>query len=180
MFTLRCTQKLLARLKLRPEELKTQEALTPTTALGDWYAHLLLIERQHLVMLVSEPTRLCLLTTAKDPQRLPERFESTLFVALETLDIAPEAIERERREMQALRYGVTTGTAPGRSVLGSMNDYTNVLCYGDFLVKSLAEWNTYFLDWMCGPLDYKHPGDVARQRLLDKLLEPDASASSSR
>lgn len=54
MFTLRCTQKLLQRMRLDVSDLRGAMTPEPTTALGDWYAHLLIIQRQHLVMLVSD------------------------------------------------------------------------------------------------------------------------------
>jgi hypothetical protein len=167
MLTLRCTHKLLARLKRSPKEFQAAEPVPPTAALGDWYAHVLLIERQHLMMLVSEPTRLCVMTTARDSERLPARFLPALVAVLETLDLPPTLIERECHEMREMCYGVTTGTPQGRSVLGSMNDYANVLRYGDFSGKTLPEWNLYFRDWLCGPLGYERPGAVARQRLLE-------------
>ena len=52
MFTLRCTKKLLTRMKVRPD-------LRPplsTTKLGDWYADVLNLGRERLVLCVSELT----------------------------------------------------------------------------------------------------------------------------
>ena len=165
MFTLRCTQKLLGRMRLTPADLKGVETQEPTTALGDWYAHLLLIQRQHLVLLVSDRSRLCVLTTARDIDRLTQRFDSALFDLLRAINISEEAIALEQREMGQMCYGLTTERPNGRSVLGSIKDYANVLKYGDMMERSLFDWNLYFSDWICGPLDYQHPADVARQLL---------------
>ena len=66
MVTLRCTQKLLKRMHLKVEDLRSTVPVEPTNALGDWYANLLIIERQHLVILVSARSRLCVLVYARD------------------------------------------------------------------------------------------------------------------
>ena len=165
MFTLRCTQKLLKRRHLTPADLKGTETPEPTTALGDWYAHLLLIQRQHLVMLVSDRARLCVLTTARDIDRLTQRFDSALIELLRAIDISEEAIALEQRAMGQMCYGLTTERPIGRSILGSIKDFTNALQYGDITERSLFDWNLYFSDWRCGPLDYKHPADVSRHLL---------------
>ena len=114
MFTIRCTQKLLKRMRLTLADLKGAETSEPTTALGDWYAHLLLIQRQHLVMLVSDRSRLCVLTTARDMDRGAERFDSAL-------------IALEQQAMSQMCYGLTTERLIGCSVLGSIKDYANAL-----------------------------------------------------
>lgn len=166
LYTWRCTQKLLARLKLDAKALKATEAVPPTTALGDWYAHLLIVQRQHLVIVVNERSRLCILTTAKDIARLPQRFEEALFSTLQSAGIPEEALLQERSAMAEAHYSVTTGTPNGRSVLGSIRDYTTPLEYGDFTERTLEEWNLYFTNWICGPLGYGHPKDVAKEWLL--------------
>lgn len=63
MFTLRCTAKLLARLKASP----VVEMGTPTSRLGDWYAHLLFTRPTQLVLCVSERTLLSVLILACVP-----------------------------------------------------------------------------------------------------------------
>ena len=173
MFTLRCTQKLLGRMRQAPADLKGTQTPEPTTALGDWYGHLLLIQRHHLVMLVSDRSRLCVLTTARDMDRLPQRFDYALIELLCAIDISEDAIALEQRAMGQMCYGLTTEKPIGRSVLGSIKDFTNALQYGDITERSLFDWNLYFSDWMCGPLDYQHPADVARQ-LLEAAVSPQA------
>jgi hypothetical protein len=169
MLTLRCTQKLLKRIRLNVADLKGTVTLEPTTALGDWYANLLLIQRQQLVMLVSERSRLCVLTTARDMDRLRQRFEHALMDLLRDIDIPEEALLRESGAMERMCYGLTTGTSTGRSVLGSINDYTNALQNSDLDERSLHDWNVYFSHWICGPLGYAHPSEVARRLLEDTL-----------
>lgn len=171
MYTLRCTQKLLMRLKLDAKALKVAEAPPSTNALGDWYAHLLIIERQHLVMVVNERSRLCILTTAKDIAGLPQRFEEALFTTLQATGIPEEALLQERKAMAEVHYAVTTGTPNGRSVLGSIRDYTTPLEYGDFKGRTLEEWNLHFTDWICGPLGYARPINVAKEHLIKAFAE---------
>ena len=54
MFTLRCTKKLLTRLKVKPD----LQPPPSTTKLGDWYADTLNLGRERLVLCVSELTLL--------------------------------------------------------------------------------------------------------------------------
>jgi hypothetical protein len=166
MYTLRCTQKLLKRMRLTVADLRGAEIPEPTTALGDWYANLLLIQRQHMVMLVSDRSRLCVLVPARDIDRLRARFEHALMELLRDLDVPEEALVREGQAMGQMCYGLTT--APnGRSVLGSMNDYTNALQYSDMGDRTLSEWNLYFSEWISGPLDYGHPSEAAKRLLME-------------
>lgn len=167
MVTLRCTQKLLKRMHLKVDDLRDTVAVEPSNALGDWYANLLIVERQHLVMFVSARSRLCLLVYARDIDRLRKRFEDALTEVLQSLQIPEEAIQRELNATSRLCYGLTTGTPEGRSVLGSIIDFTKVLQYMGLGEQSLPEWNLYFTEWICKPLDYENPGEMALQ-----LLEP--------
>lgn len=175
MFTLRCTRKLLIRMHRSAADLKGRAQAEPTTALGDWYANLLLVQRQHLVLLVNERSRLLVLTPAKNNDRLQPRFQEALQELLRAIGVPDAAIAREIREMETMDYGLTTDGAQGRSVLGSMNDYTYALCNSELAEQSLSEWNLHFSTWICGPLGYGHPAEAAR-RLLDEALsrEPDA------
>lgn len=183
MYTLRSTQKLLGGKFLIPEKSTSSEALPTTTALGDWYAHRLIIERQHLAMCVSAHSRLCVLTTARDLEQLPQRLYYSLVDLLRVLDVPAEtltedAIARERHEMQQMRFSPTTGTPDGRNVLGTINDYSRALCYAGLEGRSLAEWNLHFSKWICGPLGNKYPREAAA-RLLQDALTQDALSTSS-
>jgi hypothetical protein len=150
---------------LTTNDLRDTVTVEPTNALGDWYANLLIIERQHLVMFVSARSRLCILVYARDIHRLTKRFEDALIEVLKALQISEEVIQRELNAMTGLCYGLTTGTSEGRSVLGSMNDFMRPLEHAGLKDRSLYDWNLYFTEWMCGPLGYKYPGEVARHLL---------------
>jgi len=175
MVTLRCTQKLLKRMHLTVDDLRDTVAVEPTNALGDWYANLLIVERQHLVMFVSARSRLCVLVYARDIDRLRKRFEDALTELLQVLQISEEAIQRELNATSRLCYGLTTATPEGRSVLGSINDFTKILQYMGLEGRSLYDWNLYFTTWVCGPLGYKYPGEMARQ-LLDPPTQPEPAS----
>lgn len=167
MFTLRCTQKLLQRMRLDASDLRGAVTHEPTTALGDWYAHLLIIQRQHLVMLVSDRSRLCILTTARDMDRLPQRFHTALDDLLHALDVPEDAICLEQKAMSEMCYGLTTGTVSGRSVLGSIKDMTNALHNSEIGERSLSDWNLYYSRWLHKPLEYVRPKEVARRLLIE-------------
>lgn len=147
-----------------------------TTALGDWYAHRLIIERQHLAICVSARSRLCVLTPARDLDGLPMRLYYSLVDLLRALDVSlnalpEEAITRERREMAEMQWGLTTGTAEGRSVLGTINDYGRALRYGGLEGRDLAAWNLHFSKWICGPLGNTYPREAAARLLREALAD---------
>ena len=171
MFTLRCTHKLLKRMNLTVADLKDAQTPEPTTALGDWYAHLLILRRQHLVLFVSDRSRLCILTTARDMDRLTRRFTTALRQLLQDIHVPEALMERELAAMGEMCYGLTTVPPNGRSVLGTINDLTNALRYEDLSQQTLFDVNLHFSDWLCAPLHYKHPRDVAHRLLAATWAE---------
>lgn len=115
MFTLRCTRKLLERLRASPGV-----ALEPsTTRLGDWYATLVYERTEQLVLCVSERSLLPVLPPAKEARTLVPRFRNALAEFLACLGVPPAEIERERAEMADVRISRTAS----RQILGSMNDF---------------------------------------------------------
>lgn len=157
MNALRCTAKLRRRLRL--EELP--EPGPGTAALGDWYAHLLTIDRQPLVLAVSERSLLAVVLPARDLRNLATHFLRALRERLERIGIAEAAIEREMACLRPLAFGVTRS----RSVLGSLNDFV-------FQLKARAahplgrDWTPQsFEDELgeipCSPIGYQCPVEVA-------------------
>ena len=72
MVTLRCTKKLLDRLDGQPCD---EDAVPASTGrLGDWFANLLIVRRQQLVLAVSGVTLLPVLLPAATFKTLPQRF----------------------------------------------------------------------------------------------------------
>src|SRR5262245_41672496 len=95
MFTVRCTAKLLSRLKVRPEPTPAAS----TTRLGDWYATILPWRPAHLVLLVNEPTRLAALLPARELSTLTTRVPPAIVDVLQELGVAQEVIDDEREAM---------------------------------------------------------------------------------
>ena len=159
-------------MRLSASDLKGIETAEPTTMLGDWYANILLIQRQQLVMLVSNRSRLCVLTTARDMVRIRPRFEHALMDLLRATDVPEEALLRESQAMERVCLRLTGAKATGRSILGSMNDYTRALQNSDLNERSLFDWKLYFSNWLCGPLRYEHPSEVALRLLKGSRTGP--------
>ena len=76
MVVLRCTAKLLKRLKMEKEPLK--DPGPSNTVLGDWYANVIYLERQPLVLAVSENSLLPLLMPARDLDQLSGHLMRTM------------------------------------------------------------------------------------------------------
>jgi hypothetical protein len=117
VYTLRCTQRLLARLD-QPID-GGHAAATSTTALGDWYANTLNVGRLRLLLCTSERTLLTVLLPAKDLGAFPDRLREAVVRMLTRLDVANGEVARERREMAWHQLGRTAS----RRILGSMNDF---------------------------------------------------------
>jgi len=119
MLTFRVTAKVAKRLKFPLEP----NPLASSGLLGDWYANLLIIRRQHLLLLVSEKTLLPVLMPAKDLASFPERLPMALTEVLSNIGIPAVKIEAELSEMTRWSFAKTAS----RQVLGSMNDFANML-----------------------------------------------------
>ena len=104
MFTLRCTQRLLTRLKGARTEIAAAE---PTTLLGDWYANLLHIGRLQLVLAVSERTFLPVVLPAAPVSSIVARLHSGVGDVLRALRLDIASIDRELAEMGTVVLGRT-------------------------------------------------------------------------
>lgn len=159
--SLRCTAKLRRRLGLG----ELPEPGPGDAALGDWYAQLLTVDRQPLVLFVSERSLLAVVIRARDLANLPVYFRIALWNRLEAIGIGRDAIEREMDRLQPLHFAKTRN----RSVLGSINDFVDQM-------KARAA-HPLGRDWTpgsferelgeipCAPLRYLYPVEVARQLL---------------
>ena len=123
VFTLRCTQKLLKRLRAKP-------ALAPSpsmTVLGDWYANYLTVRRRHLVLCCCDRTFLPIVLEARDLASLVPRLRASLVEVLRLLVVPEPQIDDE---LAIMNEAVIAKTA-SRSVLGIMNDYALAIEYRD-------------------------------------------------
>lgn len=117
MVVVGCTQKMLKRVGSPA----TTEPPASTTRLGDWTANLLGVGRQRFVLLVAERSRLPILLPAHDLKSIRVPLVDALAHVLLSLNIAALSVRRELAEM---RDGVFA-TTNNRSVLGTMNDFSN-------------------------------------------------------
>ena len=76
MTTLRCTQKLLTAMKMKPSAPPPPRR----NALGDWSLNLLHVRPVKLVLAMSEHDRFALVLEAAPYATLPQRFADALFV----------------------------------------------------------------------------------------------------
>ena len=114
MYTLRCTRKLLRRIDERP----SSEAVTPTTVLGDWYANLLYLRPQQLVLAMNERSLPCVLVPAAPAATVAERLRLEVGGVLPDIGVPDAKVEAELAAMEH----VTIGTTASRAMLGCMND----------------------------------------------------------
>ena len=159
MLTVRCTTKLLRRLKVSPGP----SPATSSSRLGDWYATILSVRPAHLILLVNEQTRLAAVLPAREIGTLAARIPDAIAEVLAELGTPAGAIDSERREMAEVRFDRTSS----RSVLGTMIDYVFMIDWGrsrgasQELLRIAMDLNRTPV----GPLKYERPDDVARRAL---------------
>ena len=161
MSSLRCTAKLRRKLGLGT----LPEPGPGTAALGDWTANLLTLDRQPLVLCVSERSLLAVVLPARDLKNLSRHFLRGLEERLRRLGIAEATIARELAHFQPLAFAATNS----RSVLGSMNDFIYQLGVGAAYEPgwrwSVAELEDDLGRIPCAPIDYERPEQRARALL---------------
>ena len=123
MVVLRCTQRLLVRLK-RTDLSPSQES---TTRLGDWYGNVLRIGRQQYVLFISEHSRLPVIIPIRETRRLETIFPDAVCAALGAVGVASDDIADERSRMSTIAFGKTRS----RSLLGTLNDFAFMAQYGN-------------------------------------------------
>ncbi len=157
MFTLRCTAKLLKRLKISADPTPPRS----TTKLGDWYANLLYVDRQQLILCVSEVTLLPVLLRARGDRPLAARLPSAVGEMLTALGIPERTVREETAEMNE----VTIAATASRSVLGSMNDFVYLFDgYWD-PDETLLRIALRIAEAPCRPLKMERPKDVVIETL---------------
>jgi hypothetical protein len=115
MVVLRCTQKLLVRLKQSGE----QPAVESTTRLGDWYGNILRIGRRQHLLFISERSRLPVVLPITESKRLSTVFPDSVCERLVIVGVTAEDIADERARMSEIAFSRTRN----RSLLGTLNDF---------------------------------------------------------
>jgi hypothetical protein len=103
MVVLRCTQKLLVRLK-DTGDLPTVDS---TTQLGDWYGNILRISRRQHPPFISEWSRLSVVILLREAQRLDTVFQDAVCEVLTNVSVTAADIDEERSLMPDIAFGRT-------------------------------------------------------------------------
>jgi len=114
MVHLRATQAVLQRLKVEPIE--TEPA---ANALGDWFVHRFVWQRQPLLMAMSQTSRLTILDVARNIQGLPQRFSAMVGERLHLLGVPNAEIDLELSAMGKIAVARTND----RSTLSAINQF---------------------------------------------------------
>jgi hypothetical protein len=151
MVVFRCTRKLLRHLQNE----HVREPPTSTTRLGDWYASLLVMRRQHLVLAASGVTLLPVLVAAAPYKTLIDRFAEATGHVLRALNVEEAKVIVEEK---AMRECLVT-TTNDRRVLGSMNDFMRMLdAYLDD--RTLTEVALHLAEAPCSALGMHSPREA--------------------
>jgi hypothetical protein len=153
MVLLRCTRKLLGHVGSGSH--KSSDPPKSTTRLGDWYANVIVIRRQHIVLAVSGVTLLPVLVPAAPYKTMIPRIAEAAGQVLRALTIAEDKVAAEEKAMREAIMATTNN----RRVLGSMNDFANMLeAYLDD--RSLTEVALHLAESPCSPIGMKSPRDA--------------------
>ena len=115
MVVLRCTQKLLVRLK----QVGDLPPVESTTRLGDWYGNSLRIGRRQHLLFISERSRLPVVIPIREAKPLGTVFPDAVCERLAIVGVAAGDIADERARMLEITFGRTRN----RSLLGTLNDF---------------------------------------------------------
>ena len=140
MVVLRCTRKLLVRLK----RTEVPADVPSTTRLGDWYGNILQIGRRQHLLLISERSRLPVVIPIREAKHLEAVFPDAVCNVLAAVGIGAEDIADERSRMSEISFGRTNN----RSLLGTLNDFAFALLVGIasgayssiFVAAPLLDW----------------------------------------
>jgi hypothetical protein len=119
MLVIRATAKVLKKLKAEVVEHPPQSS----GVLGDWYCNFAIIQRQHLLICVSQVTLLPIILPAKDFTSFPDRLRNELGEVLTKIGVSDQKIAAELSGMESVVISKTAS----RQILGSMNDFLHLL-----------------------------------------------------
>ncbi len=156
MFILRCTSKLLQRLRVPINE---SEAIAHTTTrLGDWLADVVMFGRKPVVLAISQRTLLPVMLPLAPTTTVLARLPAAVAEVLSGIGVTGEAIAFELAQMKVC--AVEPATHADRVTLGSLNDFGRL--FERSLQVTLSEAAMELSRAACGPLEMKAPRDVTR------------------
>ena len=169
MVVLRCTQKLLVRLKQAGD----LPAVESTTRLGDWYGNILWIGRRQHLLFISERSRLPVVLPIREAKRLGTVFPDAVCDRLAVVGVAAADIADERIRMSELAFGRTRN----RSLLGTLNDFAFMAQSVDARraeLESPEELIRFLSQTPILPLDGASPIELTRVAFGLQSVAPDA------
>jgi hypothetical protein len=129
-------------------------ALPPsTTKLGDWYGNALVIERQQVILAASSVTLLPVVLPAAPFKTLPVRLTEGVADVLQALGVSEASITAEKDAMADCVVAATSN----RQVLGSMNDFKNMLDFYLEQTTTLLEAAVELAHSPCSPIGMESP-----------------------
>jgi hypothetical protein len=115
MVVLRCTEQLLFRLK----HFDDGPPVKSTTTLGDWYGNIIRMGNRHVLLFISERSRLPVLIPIRHAHKLRTVVPEAMSDLLAWMRVPEQVIAEERRQMVQVAFDRTNS----RSLLGTMNDF---------------------------------------------------------
>jgi hypothetical protein len=151
--TLRCTQRVLKQLRIKPSSSVPQA----TARLGDWYAGWV-ARRRPLVMLMNERTLLVVLIPAAPIATLVTRCVAATRDLLLSMAVPDTEVAREIAAMES----PVIATTADRRILGCMTEATLILRWLQSRedAPTLRDAEIYFADTMYSTIKYAHPRDL--------------------
>jgi hypothetical protein len=156
MLVLRCTRKLLDRLNT-----PTAPAARSTTRLGDWFAQPVSVGRVRLILCVSAKTLFPVVLPARNLRALGATLSAGVGELLYACGVPDAEILDEQQRMSDVVFAATNS----RVVLGSMNDFAQLLQDGWRAEEQCLSVSLWLAGTPCAPLDMERPRDAARSAL---------------
>ena len=135
------------------------------SVLGHWHANLVRIGRWPLVVCVNDRTLLLVLVPGRDFGSMLTQFRARYVACLERLAIPAALIEAEMSATQNIQVDRTDN----RSVLGSMNDFVNLIRWRVYSESTLPDADTLeddLADTPMSALKYALPSEATRTAFL--------------
>ena len=164
MQLIRCTQKLLKELRVKPSVEGPKSGY-----IGDWHANLLRVERRKCVLFTQSDTLYSIFVFGlkrADFDRLDEIFRQSLFRRLRIEGFSQIQIEKALDEYETIHFAKTNN----RSVLGSMNDLVfqmegHIISAGGIANLGLDALNDRLNRIPMGALDYRYSIEALQAKL---------------
>jgi len=164
MQLIRCTQKLLKELRVKPSEVEPEFGY-----IGDWHASLLRVERRKCVLFTNNDTLYSIFVFGlkrAEFDHLDEVFRQSLFRRLRIEGFSQIQIENALEEYQTIHFAKTNN----RSVLGSMNDLAfqmegHIISAGGIGNLSIDALNDLLNRIPMGNLNYRYSIEALKDKL---------------